>query len=397
MIMVLFEGLKVIDASQGIAGPYCAKLFTDYGADVIKVEPREGDFARRLEPMQTPSIEAGGTYIYLNSNKRGITLDLASSTSRDIFARLAKWADLIIEGMDPGFLPSKGLGFEDLSKLNPRLVMVSITSFGQRGPYRNYKANEMVFCALGGMLIATGEPEREPLSIPLPRIQFLSGLYAYTAALAEIYALEHKRRGGYIDVPIVNSVVSCLQNATTVYSYSGYEWKRIGNFRPGAYPITVFECQDGYATLVAHDEIRWKALCKLIKRPELRDDPRFKSSPLRAANRGELDNLLRPWFKEKKKFEVFELGQKNGVGTGIVATPEDILQLPQHIARKFFIEVNHPVVGKLVYPGPPFKMVGLAEQHRAAPRLGEHNYEVYSEVLGYTRREIDRLFETEVI
>lgn len=396
--MVLFEGLKVIDASQGIAGPYCAKLLADYGADVIKVEPREGDFARRLEPVQKPSFEAGGTYIYLNSNKRGITLDLASSTSRDIFTRLAKWADLIIESTPPGFLTSVGLGFQHLSRLNPGLVMVSITSFGQSGPYRDYKANEMVFCALGGMFIATGEPDREPLSIPLPRIQFLSGLYSYIAALSRIFARDHKNNGGgYVDVAIVNSVVSCLQNATTVYSYSGFEWKRIGNFRPGAYPITVFECEDGYATLVAHDEIRWKALCKLIKRPELSDDPKFKKSPLRAANREELDKILRPWFKEKKKVEVFELGQQNGVGTGIVATPEDILHLPQHLARKFFMEVDHQTVGHLVYPGPPFKVAGLAEEHKAAPRLGEHNYEVYSEVLELTRGDIDRLFETKVI
>jgi CoA:oxalate CoA-transferase len=391
------NGVKVLDLSEGIAGPFCAKLFADYGADVIKVEPPEGDFARHIIPVQKPSIEASCSYIYLNANKRGITLNFEQPTSRDIFLELSKWADLIIESTQPGFLSSKGVGFGDLSELNPDLVMVSITSFGQRGPYKNYRADEMIFCALGGLFIVTGEPEREPLSIPLPRVQFLSGLYAYSASLASIYGLAQGNRGVHIDVPIVNSVVSCLQNATTIFSYSGFEWKRVGNFRPGAYPISVFECQDGYVTLVAHDEIRWKALCKLLGKPELIDDPRFKKSPLRSSHHKELDEYLTPWFRDKKKFDVFELGQKNGVGMGIVATPEDILNLPQHSVRQFFAEVNHPVVGPVKYPGVPFKVPGLADSCRPAPGLGEHNYEVYNELLGYTTQEVERLFQNKII
>jgi crotonobetainyl-CoA:carnitine CoA-transferase CaiB-like acyl-CoA transferase len=386
------SGLKVLDASEGIAGPFCAKLFADYGANVIKIEPPSGDFIRRTGPMQHPSIEASGTYLYLNSNKRGVTLDLSQPTAKDPFLRLIQWADVIVESMPPGFLVGLGLGFADLTVTNRTLVMVSVTSFGQHGPYRNYRANEMVLCALGGLFIITGEPDREPISISLPRVQFLAGLYAYEAGLASLFGLEAQDRGVHIDVPIVNSVVSCLQNATTVSSYSGYEWERVGNFRPGAYPITVFPCADGYVTLAAHDEIRWKALCKLIDRPDLLDDPRFRKSPLRAANRKDLDEYLAPWFRDKKKFDVFELGQRHGVGMGIVATPEDILQLPQHRARDFFTEVDQPGVGRLQYPGVPFKLPGLADARRPAPALGQHNTDIYRDLLGYSDEDVERFF-----
>jgi crotonobetainyl-CoA:carnitine CoA-transferase CaiB-like acyl-CoA transferase len=203
--------------------------------------------------------------------------------------------------------------------------------------------------------------------------------------------------GVCIDIPIVNSVISCLQNATTLYSYSKYEWKRVGNFRPGAYPISVFECLDGYVTLVAHDEIRWKALCKLIDKEELFDDPRFRKSPLRAENRKELDQYLRPWFKRKKKFDVMNLGQKSGVGIGIVATPEDILKLPPHKKRSFFQETDHPVLGHVKFPGVPFKIDGMENTYSNAPKLGEHNIQIYKHLLGLKNNEINHLFELKII
>jgi CoA:oxalate CoA-transferase len=390
------QGMNVIDASEGIAGPYCAKLLGLYGANVIKVESKDGDYARREGRKLNPSIDANAAYLYLNDNKKGVTLNLNTNMGKEIFAKFAEWADVIIESAAPGYLDDLGLGYKKLSDVNPKLIVTSVTSFGQESPYKDYRTNEMMLSALGGLMIMTGEPDREPLSVEIPRIQMLSGLYAYVATIAAFYAGSVKNKGVHIDVPIVDSVISCLQNATTIHSYSGFTWKRIGNHRPGAYPITTLKCMDGYVTVVAHDQIRWKALCKMLNRPELIEDPRFVTSPKRAANYKELDEYLRPWFAGKKKFEIFEAGQRSGVGMGVIATPKDILEMSQHNARQFFVNIDHKQLGSLKYPGLPFKMNGLNDV-QIAPSPGEHNKEVYKNILGFTEEEINVLWQTDVI
>ena len=419
----LLDGVKVIDLTHYLSGPYCTKLLATLGADVIKVErPPDGDSIRRIGPFASSLLpvksetvplvlppshsdyeslrETGAWFLYLNTSKRSLTLDLQTPEGRAILLRLVESADILVENFAPGVMDKLGLGYQHLAQANPALVMTSISNFGQTGPYRDWKAQEINLYAAGGLMNITGEPEQEPLKEGPPLAQLGAGQNAFVATMTALLDAEDTGRGQRIDISIAEYATNILENALMQYSYSGQEFTRVGNRGYGRAAWGIYPCQDGFVGIIAGPDQRWPAVAEIMEREELAD-ARFASRHGRQMNADEVDALMLPWLLEHDKVDIFKAGQDQGLGFAFVATMQDILEMEQLEARSYFVELDHPVAGPLKYPGPPISP-HLADSpnrsdvvqpwiYRRAPLLGEHTREILGEELRYSGAEIDRL------
>ncbi|MCE2463858.1 MAG: CoA transferase, partial [Dehalococcoidia bacterium] len=379
MINGALDNIKVLDLGQDISAPYCAKLLADYGAEVIKVEPHgQGDSARRMGPFpgDIPNPEKSGLFLHLNMNKKGVTLNLHTREGVKILKELVKGADILVENYAPAHLPSLGLGYEDLEQVNPRLVMTSITPFGQTGLYRDYKATEMGVFAMSGRMYTHGLPEREPLRYAPDISWFQTGT---TAAISTLAAL-----GQQVVVSAMEAVVGSMDYRVLLYEYTGVKSRR-GDF-PSGFPQGAYPCQDGYVTFGVGQQRFFQRLCQAMGRTDLSEDPRFATSDARTENLDELEAIFLGWMMEHTKREIFEICQKVRVPCSPLLGPDELLDDPQLKAREFFVEADHPQAGRLTYPGAPFRMTQTPFWVRSpAPLLGQHNTEIYSGGLGYSK------------
>ena len=389
--------IRVLDLTHYIAGPYCTKLLADYGAEVIKIErPGQGDGARRMSPFlhDVPHPERSGLFLYLNYNKKGITLDLKTETGRRIFQDLVTEADVVAENFRPGVMGGLGLDYEALQQVNPRLVMTSISNFGQTGPYRDYKASEIVVYAMGGMMYMIGAYDREPLKHGLSQGQYLAAATAATATMAALYDRGQDGVGQHIDVSIMEAVMQGLIMHVGLYAYQGIQLRR--QAKVGAIFEACIPTRDGYIAPVFYGYVDWDAFARFMDCPELAD-PKFSTYAGRIMHSEEFEALLLPKVREWTKEELFHAAQEWRFAFGIVHTPEDLVNCPQLRERGFFVEIDHPEAGRLTYPGAPFKLSESPAQVRcAAPLMGQHNEEVYGR-LGLTRQDLVRLREGGVI
>lgn len=400
----LFD-LKVIDLGRYIAGPYCASLLAGLGAEVIKVErPGSGDGARMMGPFPNdePDLEKSGLFHYLNLGKKSVTLNLKSEAGREAFKKIVAESDVLIENFEPRVMSSLGLDYEILKDINPSLIMTSITNFGQTGPYRDYRAYEITLSAIGGVQAEIGEPDREPLKLGGQQLQFQAGLTAAFATVSAVFGRDLGGSGQHIDLAIAEIAAILKGYPVTEFQFAGHNRLRNGmrplNFnpkadsrQPGIYPIAILPCQDGYVCVDAEMEEQFRWLCIMIGQPELANDPRFRSSGQRSKHADELDSILVDYLKTKTQREVFEEGADFRVPIGILNDMEKLFYDPQHRARSFFIEVDHPRLGRLEYPGHPFIMSETPWQVSRAPLLGEHNREILIERFGYSEEQIARM------
>ena len=395
--------VKVLDLTWHISGPYCTKLLADYGADVIKVErPGTGDPARSMGPFfkDDPHPEKSGLFLHLNTNKRSITLNLKSQSGKRIFKELLEDVDILVENFSPRVMPSLGLGYEELRKINPRLVMTSISTFGQTGPYRDYKATEIVGQAMGGLMYITGQPDREPIKVGGSQAQFTTGPGAFVATLCALYGQRQTGLGQHVDVAIMESIMSSIEAADVYYSaYGGIQRRGWYRYVYG-YIIDLYMAKDGYFLLAAGVAgAGMKNIPLLVDRPELLDHPFFDPADPRAriaASNEEFDALVTPYFKAHTKMEIVEKAQELRMPTGPAQTTQELVNCPQLKARGYYGVIDHPVAGKLPYSGTPFIMSETPPRWGRAPLLGEHNEEVYGR-LGYTRDDLVTLRERGVI
>jgi len=394
-------GTKVVELCQLVAGPYCAKLLSDLGAEVIKVEPPEGDPARNLPPFfhDEPDSDGSGLFLYLNTNKLGITLNIDTATGKDIFLRLIEDADILIEDTPPGTLEELGLDYECLKEVNPRLVMASITPFGQTGPYRDYKAYHLnVFHGSGEGYLTPGGVEnmgRPPLKVGNLVGEYDSGLNAAIAVLGALYHRKRSGNGQYIDISKQESVMSLNRLDMPRWANEGDVITRakLGVPYGGALP-----CRDGYTVFVTWEGEQWDKLVDFMGHPEWTEDEKFKDYASRYRN-GELINaLLTEWLVDHGKEELYHRGQAAEVPFAMVYTPQDLAESEQLEQREFFTEVEHPRTGKIKYPGVPynFSQTPVVVQ-RPAPLLGEHNEGILADRLGYDKEELPRLGMANVI
>ena len=350
----LLEGVRVVDLTHYLSGPYCTKLLATLGAEVIKIErPGSGDPVRRLGPFantNTPSpsteedwgeAESGAWFLYLNTSKKSVTLNLKTEEGRDILRQFMGSAQIVVENFSPGTLGDLGLGYPDLQGLNSELVMTSISNYGQTGPYRDWKATELNLYAAGGLMNITGEPDMEPLKEGAPLAQLGAGQNAFVATMAALMYAEETGQGQHIDLSIAEYATNIMENAMMQYSYSGQEFTRVGNRGYGRAAWGIYPCRDGYVGIIAGPDQRWPEVAGVMEREEL-SDPRFASRYGRLVHADEVDALMLPWLLDHDKQQIFKAGQERGLGFAFVATMQDILEMEQLIARGYFIELDHP-------------------------------------------------------
>ena len=387
------EGVKVLDLTHHIAGPWCTKLLAYYGADVLKVERPEGDPARGMPPFYHDEIDQDKSllFLYLNTCKRGITLNLKTLQGRRMFRELLQDVDLLVENFSPRVMASLDLGYESLHELNPSLVMVSISNFGQTGPYRDYRATDIVEYAMGGLMYIFGNYDREPLKHALHQAQFKGGTDAASAALMALYHQRLTGQGQHVDVSIQEAMASGLRDVVDNYTYTGAIRRRQPNHSGDLTRLRA--TSDGYILpnpgIGARDN--WQATVEFLEVPEL-DDERFSSPSARLANAEELGRILDDTFRTKNKSDMFFAAHEKRFIYGMVQSPEEVLADPQFAARGYFVDIEHPATGTVKYPGPPFLMSGTPwGPGKPAPLLGQDNQEVFGERLGYTNDEMSRL------
>ena len=383
------SGLKVLDLTHWISGPYCTKLLSELGAEVLKIErPDIGDGARRVGPFpqDEPDIEKSGLFLYLNTGKKSITLDLKSQLGKQIFLRLVKWADVLVENFEPRVMPDLGLDYEHLEQVNPRLVIASISNFGQTGPYRDYKATEIVLFALTGMMYQLG-PYHCPVSYPLYQTQLMAGSHASAAIIASIFSRErNKTAGEHVDISVAESLMSMVAYFGCYYTYMGAirgRWPQVPSLVD-----TVLPAKDGHIAPVFYGYVDWQDFCNMLSCPEL-DRPEFADFEGRSTHMKELEEILTREFARWGKAELVTLAQEWRFPFAMVQTTQDLVSCPQLEHRQFFVELDHPVAGRLTYPGIPFRMSESAMKITGgAPLLGEHNEEVYCNILGYSKADL---------
>jgi crotonobetainyl-CoA:carnitine CoA-transferase CaiB-like acyl-CoA transferase len=396
------DGVRVIDLTHYIAGPYCTKLLADYGADVIKIErPEGGDPSRRLAPFfhDVPHLEGSGLFLHLNTNKKSVTLNLHTEAGRKLLLNLVRDSDIVVESFAPGFLESRGLDYAALEAVNPNLVMTSITNFGQTGPYRDYKMTEITMYALGGTMYSTGVPDREPVKLGLTAEQFFAGMVSATATMGAFMGRVLQGYGQHVDLSLFEIIAGNQDRAVqghTNFQYIGTVAGRVGGSGGrNLLPSGVYPCSDGYVQLFALQPV-WDRVCLMIDRPDLIEDPYFTAAENFTGNavaKAEFDAILLEWLFARTKQEVMEKAQSVGYFCGALNTVQDVFNDPHLAAREFFTEVDHPYTGPLLYPGAQFKMAETPWQAGRAPLLGEHTAEVLMERLGYKSEDIARLRE----
>ena len=386
------DGLRVLDLS-GPIGNYCGKLFADLGADVILVEPPSGSRSRRQGPFigNDPTIEASLNFAYMNTSKRGITLDLDQADGQAIFRRLASTADLLIESERPGVMAGRGLDHVTLSKHRASLVTTSITAFGQTGPYAGYEADDLVTLALGGMLYLGGYHDGPPMAAYGNQAYAAASLFGAIASMAAVYTAEANGKGDHIDVSAQEAVVMAMENAAQFFELEGSVRKRYGGEQRQA-GSGVYKCKDGYVVMLAGGIAAnrfWRRTTKWLlesgvteaeafENPEWLQMKYLSTSDAKAA----FHRIFDPFAASRTKAELYEAGRERQIPIAPVATPAEILANRQLRHRGYFAEVWNGVAGRTItMPGAPYRFSATPWRvARPAPRLGEHTAEVLTSI-----------------
>ncbi|MDP6716290.1 MAG: CoA transferase, partial [SAR202 cluster bacterium] len=389
------EGVRVLDLTHHVAGPQCTKLLADYGADVIKVERPSGDPARSMGPFQNdvPHPEKSGLFLHLNTNKRSMTVNLKHANGLGIVKELARESDIVIENFRPGHMDALGLGYDVLEKINPAVVLTSISNFGQTGPYRDMKSSDIVAYAMGGPMNITGHADYEPLKLAGNIVATHAGSVAAYATMVALWEAEDTGEGQHVDTSIYETQAGFRDRRViylTAHAYTGESYSRPD---PG-YRVAsgTKPCADGFVNIMGFGP-RFKNIAEMIGHPELADDPKFTDPSGRSDPEVAMafDEFYFPWLMERTKLEAVKDAQDHQLLAGPINTVEDIFGDPHFEHRDFWDSIDHPETGELKYTGRPFKMSGAELPPRnAAPLLGQHTVEVL-ESLGRSKQDISLL------
>jgi CoA:oxalate CoA-transferase len=405
----VLSDLRVVEVAQGIAGPYCGKLLAAYGADVIKVEPPgKGDSSRSLGPFfqDGPDPERSGLFLHLNTNKRSVTLDLSTASGRLILRRLLAKADLLIESYPPGQMSEWSLGYGDLSRGFPRLIYVSISPFGQTGPYRNYRGNSLTAMAMSGAMYLTGDPDREPLTTGGEPGEYLAGLHAWLGALAALGYRDREGVGQHVDVSMMEAATTVDEYSAAMYAFMGAIPRRYYSRHCYSYPSDIFPCKDGYVLVspaangfpspTAIDPGA-SAMSLLLGDVELDQNQFFRDRWARWFQWREFEALIRPYLESNTAKEIVEFAQALRMPFAYVLNAAQLLEDEHLTERRFFREIDHPEAGRLKYTGDLFKAERMTAQPARAPLLSEHTEAILAGDLGYSKEELATLREDGVI
>ena len=389
------SGLRVLDQTQVMAGPFCAMLLADMGAEVIKVEPPEGEASRRAGVEQVPGVSA--SFLAVNRSKKGITVDLKQADGVALFKRLAATADVLIENYRPGVAKRLGIDWDTLSRLNPRLIYCSISGFGQTGPYASRGGYDLIAQGMSGIMSATGHDDGPPVKVGVPVTDLGAGLFAVVGILAALRARRVTGRGQMVDTSLFEAGLALSAWEATELWYTGQIPGRLGTAHRLNGPYQAFRASDGSFTVGAGNEKLWTLFSDLIGLPHLREDARFKGTGNRVRHRRALETLVEAVTTTRPRAEWLARCEAAGVPAGPIYTVPEAHADPQAVARGMVQEVDHPRAGRVRALGNPVKLsVTPAAPGRPAPELGEHTDEVLH-AAGLSEREIADLRARKVV
>ena len=380
------QNIRVLDLSRVLAGPYCTMVLGDLGAEIIKVEPPEGDETRGWGP---PFAEGESAYyLCVNRNKRSMVVNLKTDEGREILRELAMQSDVLVENFRPGTLKKFGLDFETLHELNPRLIYCSISGFGQTGPLRDMPGYDFMIQAMGGIMSVTGEPDGEPMKVGVAVADLFAGQNAVISILAALQARTFTGEGQYIDIALFDSELGWLANVASNFLISGKNPKRYGNAHANIVPYQSFQASDGWFVVAVGNDKQFEAFCKVIGKPELSADERFSTNSARVQNREILIPLLKPIFMQKTVSEWLAL-----IGDQFPCGPinnfDQVFSMPHVKEREMLVQMEHPTIGALPLVGSPLKMGGTPVSYRLPPPLmGQHTKDILRESLGYSDEKV---------
>ncbi len=396
----ILSGVKVIELATMVSGPYCGKLLGDLGADVVKVESPRGDPARECGPFPKTGAdrEKSALFLYVNTSKRGIVLDVEKPEGLDVLKRLIKWADVLIDNHSPKYLEGLGLPWKEVSSLNPALIYTSITPYGRTGPRANEDGDELTLIQAGGIgyLLPTRSEDisRPPVKMGGYAVGYYGALAAAVATMAALLLRRKTGKGQLIDISLQEVILAHVRGIAGA-RYHGVPWNRV----PAVPPVMGrMKTSDGYILVAPFENHQWKAFVELMGNPEWVSGPEWDSMFYRGQHMFEIAPQIQDWMLRQKKEDLYHRGAQKGIPMGPINTVKDVLESQQYAARGYFVEVEHPKAGKYKYPGWPYQMSTTpARVSRPAPLLGQHNQEVLCSVLSYSEEEYQHLQRLGVI
>jgi CoA:oxalate CoA-transferase len=388
-------GITVLDLGQVYQGPYATMLMAKAGADVIKIEPPQGEPLRRRAP---PGKSTTFPIAMLNGNKRAITLNLKHERGRDLLFRMVRQGDVLLENFAPGVMDRLGVGWSVLHEVNPRLVYASGTGYGLTGPDRDNLAMDLTVQAMGGLISVTGLPDAPPLKAGPAVVDFLSGIHLYAATITALFERERTGVGRLVEVAMQEAAYATLTSQLEAYWQTGAVPPRTGNSSHGRVPISVYPTNDGYVAMNLAVEEHWHSLLAAMGREDLRDDPRFLNNAARVTHRAETDALIAAWTQTLGKMEVFAIAKQRRIPLAPVRDVGEVMHDKHLHERGFLADIVHDELGPLTVPTTPLRVHGADPvETLPSPKLGQHNAEIYGGWLGLSANEITDLKEEGVI
>ncbi|MEH7125827.1 MULTISPECIES: CaiB/BaiF CoA transferase family protein [unclassified Bacillus (in: firmicutes)] len=392
------EDVRVIELGTLLAGPFSGRLLGDFGAEVIKVEP-----PGKADPMRNwgKSKDNVGLWWPIQSrNKKSITLNLREEEGQKVLKELVKEADVLIENFRPGTMEKWNLSYEELSEINPKLVMVRTSGYGQTGPYKHRAGFGSVGEAMGGLRYVTGFSDRPPSRIGVSVGDTLAALYATIGCLVALHERNHSGKGQIVDTALYESVFSIMESIIPDYLLAGYVRERMGNILPGVAPSNIYFTKDKtYIVIGANADGVFRRLCEAMEQPELSDDPRFATHHARAENMKLLDSMIENWTKTLPAKEALSILEEKGVPSGLIYNAKDILEDPHYREREMIIKLDHPELGEFPMPGivPKLSRSPGRVKHLGPEMMGKHNNEIYKRLLGFNDERIKELQNNNII
>lgn len=375
----VFEGLKVVDLTTALNGPFCTMFLGDYGADVIKIEPVGGEQSRSWGPIDEKSGESG-FYGFVNRNKKGCTLNLKSEKGLEMFYELVKDADVLVENYRGGVTERLKIDYDTIKKINPNIIYASGSGFGQYGPITHRPCYDIVAQAMGGMLNLTGFKENDPVKVGPSVADHVAGIYLMVGVGMALYHREKTGEGQHIDVSMFDVIFSLLENAIVNYTMGGFIPERNGNVDPSIAPFDVYACKDGFVALGVGNDKLFNKFANIIGHQELLEDERYKDNVSRCDNYiPDLQNLIREWCADYTKSEIEDIMDEAGIPCGPVLNVKEAIEHPHIQARDMMVHCEHPTVGDMYFQGCVIKLSETpGEVETAPPLVGQHNREVFS-------------------
>ena len=382
-------GVTVLDFGQVYQGPYATLLMATAGADVIKIEPPNGEPLRRRAP-------AGKSTTFpiamLNSNKRAITLNLKHARGKELLFQMARKADVLLENFAPGVMDRLGVGFIALHAINPRLIYASGSGYGLSGPDRDNLAMDLTIQAVSGLISVTGEPDRPPLKSGPAVVDFLSGIHLYAATMTALYERSVTGVGRLVEVAMQEAAYPTLTSQLEAYWRTGKVPPRTGNASHNRVPINVYPAADGYVAMNLAVEEHWHNLLAAMGREDLRDDPRYSSPDARVKNRELVDATITAWTQTLPKMAIFAIAKQRRIPLAPVREVNEVMHDPGMHERGFLDDIEHDEIGPITVPTSPLRLHGADRRPTSpSPKLGQHNDQIYGEWLGLSVSEIAAL------